>query len=432
MALVKNKSTQMTDTGSNKTTVHSGGGGHFGSGLTSTQQYAADLAEKAYKEGMIKASQQTPTTTTTKSPTAGLTGTQQYASDLAEKAYRDAMAKLGQPVNNANLNATRNAASGSLAPSTAINNGWNATPTTGGGGGTGGNLMNGGRVTATFPDLSAYTDGSFLRFTNSDEFNQVQNWYNQSIDNALKSVNAMTPEAYEQYSKLYGNQAADALANFLKAVRKNRMSGLTSGASTGAQSASEVQQASTLGTELGSAATNSVDATLGKLLEAKLGLNTKRGEVGEDFLSAYGNYAGMRDQQLEGSKVSAAAAKYAADLEYQTALANIAAQRDYMNAQTNYYSALANGTANGTDTRNLTGTTSAASDYANVTAGLKAAYGLTDDQANAAIGLLETGLYDSIDDVVKLVKPKETNTSAPTTITRASSYNGVYPEPILK
>ena len=164
----------------------------------------------------------------------------------------------------------------------------------GGGGGGGGNMPAGGNPGTTdtlysMPEVGNYAARMILNRMLPTGYDYD---YNKRLDKRLADI-AAAEQNYRgnvlpSVERTYQDQAANTMANLVAALRANRASGLTSGASRGAQAASDVQAVQ--------AASKENSENLRKLVNDNLALfltqlASKRATAGNDTASELQGYA---------------------------------------------------------------------------------------------------------------------------------------------
>ena len=169
------------------------------------------------------------------------------------------------------------------------------SPSPGGGGGSGGgNMSAGGNPETTdtlysMPEVGNYAARMILNRMLPTGYDYD---YNKRLDKRLTDI-AAAEQNYRgnvlpSVERTYQDQAANTMANLVAALRANRASGLTSGASRGAQAASDVQAVQ--------AASKENSENLRKLVNDNLALfltqlASKRATAGNDTASELQGYA---------------------------------------------------------------------------------------------------------------------------------------------
>lgn len=164
----------------------------------------------------------------------------------------------------------------------------------GGGGNGGGNMPAGGNPETTdtlysMPEVGNYAARMILNKMLPTGYDYD---YNKRLDKRLADI-AAAEQNYKgnvlpSVERTYQDQAANTLANLVAALRANRASGLTSGASRGAQAASDVQAVQAASKENSENLRKLVNDNLASFLTQ---LASKRATAGNDTASELQGYA---------------------------------------------------------------------------------------------------------------------------------------------
>lgn len=164
----------------------------------------------------------------------------------------------------------------------------------GGGGDGGGNMPTGGNPETTdtlysMPEVGNYAARMILNRMLPTGYDYD---YNKRLDKRLADI-AAAEQNYKgnvlpSVERTYQDQAANTLANLVAALRANRASGLTSGASRGAQAASDVQAVQAASKENSENLRKLVNDNLASFLTQ---LASKRATAGNDTASELQGYA---------------------------------------------------------------------------------------------------------------------------------------------
>ena len=164
----------------------------------------------------------------------------------------------------------------------------------GGGGNGGGNMPAGGNPETTdtlysMPEVGNYAARMILNRMLPTGYDYD---YNKRLDKRLADI-AAAEQVYKgnvlpSVERTYQDQAANTLANLVAALRANRASGLTSGASRGAQAASDVQAVQAASKENSENLRKLVNDNLASFLTQ---LASKRATAGNDTASELQGYA---------------------------------------------------------------------------------------------------------------------------------------------
>lgn len=164
----------------------------------------------------------------------------------------------------------------------------------GGGGNGGGNMPAGGNPETTdtlysMPEVGNYAARMILNRMLPTGYDYD---YNKRLDKRLADI-AAAEQNYKgnvlpSVERTYQDQAANTLANLVAALRANRASGLTSGASRGAQAASDVQAVQAASKENSENLRKLVNDNLASFLTQ---LASKRATAGNDTASELQGYA---------------------------------------------------------------------------------------------------------------------------------------------
>lgn len=164
----------------------------------------------------------------------------------------------------------------------------------GGGGNGGGNMPAGGNPETTdtlysMPEVGNYAARMILNKMLPTGYDYD---YNKRLDKRLADI-AAAEQVYKgnvlpSVERTYQDQAANTLANLVAALRANRASGLTSGASRGAQAASDVQAVQAASKENSENLRKLVNDNLASFLTQ---LASKRATAGNDTASELQGYA---------------------------------------------------------------------------------------------------------------------------------------------
>lgn len=164
----------------------------------------------------------------------------------------------------------------------------------GGGGNGGGNMPAGGNPETTdtlysMPEVGNYAARMILNRMLPTGYDYD---YNKRLDKRLADI-AAAEQVYKgnvlpSVERTYQDQAANTLANLVAALRANRASGLTSGASRGAQAASDVQAVQAASKENSENLRKLVNDNLASFLTQLAG---KRATAGNDTASELQGYA---------------------------------------------------------------------------------------------------------------------------------------------
>ena len=175
---------------------------------------------------------------------------------------------------------------GAATPTTGTGTG-TPTPTTGTGTGTPNvNVNTGGDLAAI---VNANTDNLF-----PDNFNYDYNWGMDEYTNALEVAKGSLNDYTQQLLNQVSDNDSRSLFNLMKALRRNRASGLTSGASTGAQAAADVQATQGAAAEASATGFN----LLSEALKYRYDLDKKQADQPANVLGMLNAYYTPRTETL--------------------------------------------------------------------------------------------------------------------------------------
>lgn len=168
-----------------------------------------------------------------------------------------------------------------------------------------------------------------LQFPSGWDYDSIANQYYNAANDYVNDLDAYTKALMGQA----GDQSYATIQNYIDAVRRNRASGLTSGASIGAMATNDLQAMNSLaGAENAqqNEIYNNVLSTMAQArklrdYDSRQDAQTAANAIQSSLMNAYGSY----QQQAVGGALAAAAARYAANLDYNAQMNANSIQNDY-------------------------------------------------------------------------------------------------------